>query len=159
MQEEQTVTFQPIYEGYQPWFAKLYVIYLLIIAVVTLTRCAGFVWCLRKLRKDNKQAESVFNSMWTDCCARVTSSRELAKFTLLVSLLNFSWWTADIFLAVRTAKAPNLGYILPAIGDALTALALGTMICVALYGGSMWAQSALKRRKTAWLGQNRSISN
>ena len=153
VQEEQTVTFQPIYEGYQPWFAKLFVFYLFIVLIVSLLRSARFMWILLKLRKRNLQSEVLFDKVGADCSGRIVSSKQLAGLTVLVSTLNLSWWTADILLGVRAEKTPNLACILPAIGDALTAFTFGVIVAVATLGGSMWAQFALKRRRTALFGQ------
>jgi hypothetical protein len=149
MQEDQTATFQPIYEGYQPWFAKVYALYLLIVIVVMLFRSARFIWQLRGLRKGNEQVDPVSNRAWTIASPKATSSKSLATLTFFVSMLNLSWWTADILFAVRTEKAPapNLAYILPEIGDALTAFSLGIIVSIALYGGSMLAQFAMNRRR------------
>ena len=119
MQEEQTVTFQPIYEGYQPWFAKLFAVYVFIVLIVLLIRCAKFIWILLSLRKLNREDDSAFNKVWTDWSERIVSTRRLAGFTFLMSMLVFSWWTSDVLLGVRAEKTPNLAYILPAIGDAL----------------------------------------
>src|ERR1035441_10056458 len=73
MQEEQAVGFQPIYEGYQPWFARLFALYLFVVLVVIVVRLANFVWNLRKLRNLQRHEEpgsSSFNSLWTDCYAK-----------------------------------------------------------------------------------------
>lgn len=153
MQEDQTVSFQPIYEGYQPWFAKLFVFYLFIVLIVLLFRSVRFIWILLKLRKRNEQSEAVFNAVWAHCDRRLASSKRLAGLTVLLSILTLSWWTADVLLVVRTAKAPNLAYILPAIGDALTTFTFGIIISVAVLGGSMWAQFILNRRMAALQGQ------
>ena len=59
----------------------------------------------------------------------------------------------DILLGLETAKAPNLGYILPEIGYVLTAFNVGIIVSVAAFGGSMWAQFALNRRRNAFLNQ------
>jgi hypothetical protein len=147
LQEDQTVTFQPMYEGYQPWFAKLFVFYLLVVLVILLFRAVRFIWILLKLRKGGEQSEAVSNEL----SDRIASTKQLAGLTVLVSILNLSWWTADIFFGVRTAKAPHLAYILPEIGDALNAFTLGIIISVAAFGGSMWARFALNRRRAAFL--------
>ena len=47
MEEEQAVGFQPIYEGYQPWFARLYALYLFIVLLVLVVRIVSFVWNLQ----------------------------------------------------------------------------------------------------------------
>jgi len=150
MQEESTVTFQPIYEGYQPWFAKLFVLYLFIVLVVLLFRSVKFIWILLKLRKPSQQSEGVFNAVWAGRSGRVASSKRLAGLTVLLSTVTLSWWTADVLLGVRTEKSPNLAYILPAIGDALAVFTFGIIITAAVLGGSMWTQFILNRRMAAF---------
>ena len=123
--------------------------YLLIVIIVLLQRGVRFIWILLKLRKRSEQSESVFSEL----SSRIASSKQLAGLTVLVSILNLSWWIADILLGLETAKAPNLGYILPEIGYVLTAFNVGIIVSVAAFGGSMWAQFALNRRRNAFLNQ------
>ena len=150
MQEEQAVNFQPMYGEHQPWFARLFALYLLIVIIVLLQRGVRFIWVLLKLRKRSEQSESAFSEL----SSRIASSKQLAVLTVLVSILNLSWWIADILLGLETAKAPpNLGYILPEIGYVLTAFNLGIIVSIAAFGGSMWAQFALNRRRNAFLNQ------
>jgi hypothetical protein len=134
LQEDQTVSFQPIYEGYQPWFAKLFAFYLFIVLIVLFVRSVKFIWILLKLRKPDADSESVSNIVWADSSGRTASSGRLACLTVLISVLVLSWWTADVLLGVRAEKTPNLAYILPAIGDALTAFTLGIIVAVAALG-------------------------
>lgn len=153
LQEEQTVTFQPMYESYQPWFAKLFVFYLLIVLIVLLSRGAKFIVIMLKLLKRNDRSASLLNEADARCAGRMASSKQLAGLTVLISILNLSWWTADIMLGVRTAKTPNLAYILPAIGDALTAFTFGMIVAVATLCGSIFAQFVVNRRRPALTAQ------
>jgi hypothetical protein len=150
MQEAQTVTFQPICEGYLPWFAKLFALYLFIMIVALVVQFVSFVWNLRKLRKLQRNYgsdSSSFKSLWTDCTAKAYSLKELATLTFLLSFLDLSWCTADILCTVRTAKSPNSSYILLAIADALAPFSLGIIVCIALYLFAMFTAFVLKRRR------------
>ncbi|MGB6192754.1 MAG: hypothetical protein WBF42_09825, partial [Terracidiphilus sp.] len=68
MQEGQTVTFEPTYEGSRlPWFTNLFVIYLLVVFVVMLARVAGVAWKLRRLRRLEKTGSLTsagFQEIW-----------------------------------------------------------------------------------------------
>jgi len=136
MQEEQTVNFQPMYEGFSTWYSNLFFIYLLVVLVVILVRVVTVGWNLRKLRKVQR-AEGVDLSditlRWSRCYAKAHSFRGLAIFTFLLSLLNFTWLSSDIFGTVRTAKTPGLAYILQAESDALKTFSFGILFCVVLY--------------------------
>jgi len=151
MQEEQGVTFQPIYEGYQPWYARLFALYLLLVLVIMVMRFVNLVRSFRKLRKLQQGRETgspEFNSLWSRCHSKAISFKELATLTFFLSMLDLSCWLAEILSELRTAKiqTPDWGYILPAIADALTTFSLGTLICVALYCCALIAEAALRRR-------------
>jgi len=47
LQEEQTVTFQPMYDVYVPWYVRLFYLYLAITVLLALVRSARVIWSLR----------------------------------------------------------------------------------------------------------------
>ena len=136
IQEDQTLAFQPIYEGYLPWFAKLFEVYLLGLLVWFPVRAIRFgwsVWKLRKLQRTEGADSSNLHLLRTKCFTKAHSLRGVAKFTFLLSILDLSWWTADIFRSVRVEKTPGLAYILQAVADALSHFSIGILFCTALY--------------------------
>jgi hypothetical protein len=146
MQEDQTVAFQPIYEGYLPWYSKLFLIYLFVVLAVILVRIVKFVWNLlrlRKLQRAEGHDSSQIHLLWTKCYAKAHSLRGLAILTFLLSLLDFSWWTSDILRTVRTAKTPGLAYILQAVADALAPFSIGILFCVVLYVCAVFGEQIL----------------
>lgn len=136
IQEEQTLAFKPVYEGYVPWFADLFFIYLLVVLVGSAVRAVNFGWSLRKLKR-LKRAEGADSSnlhvLWAKCYYKAHSLRGVAIFAFLLSVLEFSWWTADIFKSVRTDESPGLAYILQAVADGLGTFSIGILFCIALY--------------------------
>jgi hypothetical protein len=152
LQDDQTVSFQPMYvDGDQPWVTKLFVLYLMIVFVVSLVRVALLAANLRKLRKAKKHPipTPLSDALWADCYARARSFKDLSVVTFLLSLLTFAWCTANDFSSIRAVKTPNVAYVLVRTGDGLVALAFGLIICIALYSAAMLSESAIRRRRRA----------
>ena len=151
MQEEQTLAFQPIYEGYVPWLAKLFLVYLFAVLLMIAVRAVRFGWNLRRLRKLEQTESSDFSSLhllWTKCYAKAHSLRDFAIITFLLSVLHFSWWAADIFAAVGTEKTTGLNYILRALADPLGSFLIGISFCIALYLCAVLGEYILSRKGT-----------
>lgn len=151
MQDEQTVSFQPMDFAYpQPWFTKLFVLYSMFVFVLLLVRAFQIASSLRRLRKLQKQSGSspiVSDSLLTDCYLKADSFKSFAMLTFLVSLLNFAWYVANVLLALMEEKTSNLQFTFIQIGQALIPLMLGLILCIALYAGGMLSKSALRRRQ------------
>ena len=150
MQEEQTIAFQPIYEGYSTWYSNVFFIYLFVIIVVIIVRVVTVGLSLRKLKKMQQTGGADLSEIdlhWSRCYAKAHSFRGIAIFTLLLSLLNFTWLTSDILKTVRTAKTPGLSYILQAEADALGAFSVGILCCVVLYLCAVLGERILNARK------------
>lgn len=147
MQEDQTVSFQPMYvDERQPWFLELFVLYVLIVLVVFLVKAIKLTASLRKLRKARKNSihATVADSMWASSYATAYSFKDISALTFFASLLNATWYTADVFLSVRFEKTTSINYVLARTGNGLVALALGLIVCIALYSASMFFQAALR---------------
>jgi hypothetical protein len=152
MQEEQTVPFSQMYvDGREPWFTQLFVLYLLVVLVLFLVRIMRLTVNLRKLRNAQKQSApaSFTDNLFADCHAKAQSFRDFSTLTFLVSLLNFAWFTTDVFSAIWNQKTTNVAYVLARIADGLVPLVLGLTFCVVLYIAAMSSEAALRRRKSA----------
>jgi hypothetical protein len=157
MQEDQTVSFSPMYvDGPEPWFTQLFALYILVVLVVFSVRVIKLLAGLRKLRRARKRPIPgvVADSLWAECYAKANSFKEISALTFFASLLNATWLTANVFLSVRAEKEPSLSYVLARTGDGLVYLALGLIICVALYSAAMLFQAALRRRNLPGLLAN-----
>ena len=153
MQEEQTVSFQPVSNcGPQPWYMQLFGLFILVFAVVFLVRIISLAVNLRKLRNSRAHPTpvAVVDGLWTDCYAKVHSFKEISTLPFLVSLLNFIWYTIDVFLALKVQKVTSVSYVLGRTGDGLVALALGLAFCSVLYSAAMFSEAVLRRQKTKW---------
>jgi hypothetical protein len=150
VQEEQTVSFSPMYvDGPEPWFTRLFELYLLTVLVVFSIRIIKLLAGLRSLRrarKDTSPAGLVY-SLWVESCEKAHSFKEISALTFFASLLNATWLIADVFLSVRAEKQANLGHVLARVGDGLTYLAQGMIVCIGLYSAALLFQAALRRRK------------
>ncbi len=148
MQEDQTVSFSPMYvDGPDPWFTRLFALYILVVLVVFSVRVIKLLRGLRYLRRARKRPNpaTVADSLWAECYAKAHSFKEISTLTFFASLLNATWLIANVFLSVRVEKEANLGYVLARVGEDLSYLALGLIICIALYSAAMFFQAALRR--------------
>jgi len=154
MQEDQTVTFQPMYDAYpRSWFTTLFVFYLLFVLVLFLVRAIQICIVLRKLKKLQSRPDGPLikpDSLGSDCHLKTVSLKNFATLTFLLSLLDFTWSAADILIALRTQKSVNVAFTLARLGDALAPLSLGLIVCTLLYLGSVLSESALNRRLSAF---------
>src|SRR5258708_2583142 len=151
MQEDQTVSFQPMgHEGSIPWFEKLLVIYLLCVLLMTVVRAVRMMWTLRKHRKAQKREvlpESSSQSFWEACHSTIRSIRDLSLLTFLLAGLVLSWDATEIFDGVANAKAPTLSYIAGDLSRALVPFVMGLGICSAQFGCSMFLDRLIRRRR------------
>ena len=153
MQEDQAVSFQPISDcGPQPWYMQVFGLFILVLAVVFLVRIIKLAVNLRKLRKAQTHPipVAIVDGLWTDCYAKAHSFKDISTLTFVVSLLNFVWYTTDVFLALRGEKTTSVSYVLARMGDGLAALAIGLIFCVVLYSSAMFSGAVLRRRKSTW---------
>lgn len=157
MQEDQTVSFSPMYvDGPEPWIARLFALYILVVLVVFSVRVIKLLAALHRLHRVPKRplSPTFADSLWAECCAKARSFKDISALTFLASLLNATWLIANVFLSVRAEKEASLGYVVGRVGDGLTYLAPGLIICIALYSAAMIFQASLKRRKPSDLPVN-----
>lgn len=152
MQDEQTVSFAPMSNcGPEPWYTKLFTLYLLIVIVIYLVRVVKLVVNLLKLRKAQKQhlPAPFCDDMRAEYYAKVHSLKEVSALTLLVSLLHFAWHETDVFLSVQFEKIPRVAFVLIRAGVGLNYLALGLLFCVVLYLTALLFQSSSRLWKNS----------
>ena len=157
MQEDQTVSFSPMYvDGPEPWFTRLFALYILVVLVVFSVRFIKLLAGLRNLRRARQHPNpaTLADALWTECYAKAGSFKEISALTFFASLLNATCLIADVFLSVRAEKQANLGYVLARVGDGLSYLALGLIVCMALYSAALLFQAALRRRNPRGLLAN-----
>ena len=150
MQEEQTVSFQPIgYEGHTPWFVNLFVIYLLYVLLMTVVRVVRLMWTLRKHRmvqENEAPLESSSRGFWETCHSKIQSIRNFSLLTFLLAVLVLSWNATDILAGVSTAKAPSVPYVAAQSAEALVPFVIGVFVSSALFCCAMFLESLVQRR-------------
>ena len=154
MQEDQTVSFQPMsHDGPVPWFENLFVIYLLCVLLVTVDRAVRLMWTLRKHRKAQKLEalpESTFQRFWEACHSTTRSIRDFSHLTFLLAALVLSWDATDIFEGVSNAKVTSLPYIAGELARALVPFLMGIVTCSAQFCCSMFLAGLIRlQRPTA----------
>ena len=151
MQEEQTVSFEPMYvDGPMPWHQRLFVWYVWLVAVLIVFRLVKFGIRLHRLKKlskaDGKDCIG-FSVLWADSYEMAGSMKNFAVLTFLLSILEFSWSAIDNFSSLQMQKTSHWQPIVMRLTDALGAFMAGLIICIALFASSMLMQYLLKRRK------------
>jgi hypothetical protein len=133
-------------DGPEPWFTRLFALYILVVLVVFSVRVIKLLAGLRNLRRARTRPNpaTVAESLWAECYAKAHSFKEISALTFFASLLNATWLIANVFLSVRAEKEANLGYVLARVGDGLSYLALGLITCIALYSAAMLFQCTLR---------------
>jgi hypothetical protein len=151
MQEDQTVTFQPMYvDSAQPWFTNLFILYLLIVFVVLIARAVQIAITMRKLRKvraSGSTSPSNTDELFFYIAQKAQSLRRFATLTFLLALLDLTWSTSDILLGLRTMKSTNYSFVAARMGAALVPFAMGLIACIALNVTAMVSDSAVRRRQ------------
>jgi len=150
MQEEQTVSFQPIgYEGHTPWFVNLFVIYLLSVLLMTVVRVVRLLWAFRKHRKVEEREtplESSSQDFWESCNSKIRSIRNFSHLTFLLAVFVLSWNAIDILAGVSTAKAPSVSYFAAESSEALVPFLGGILFSFVLFCCAMFLESLVQRR-------------
>jgi len=87
MQEDQTITFQPIFvENPVPWHTRLVTLYLVVMLGYLAIWLVKFALNMRKLRKMEVDLKLEF---WASCYEKTKSLKDFAFLTFLLSLLDF----------------------------------------------------------------------
>ena len=150
MQEEQTVSFQPIgYDGPNPWYVNLFVIYLLYVLLMTVVRAVRLMWTLRKHRKAQEREaplESSSQSFWEICYSEIRSIRNFSHLTFLLAALVLSLNAIDILAGVATEKVASFPYVAAGLANALVPFLMGIIICSAQFSCAMFLESRVRRR-------------
>jgi protein-S-isoprenylcysteine O-methyltransferase Ste14 len=151
MQEDQTVSFQPMgYGGHTLWFENLFVIYLLYVLVMTVIRTVHLMWTLRQHRKAHereKPLESSSQMVWEICYSKIRSIRNFSHLTFLLALLVLSWNVINILASVYTAKTPSFTYVAAGLANALVPFLMGIIFCSVQFSCAMFLENLVRRRR------------
>ena len=151
MQEEQTVSFEPMSVGWGPvpWHTRLFALYLLFIFALLLVRIVKLVANLRNIREAREQSTpaTLSDLLLADCYAKTKSLRDFCALTFLISLLNFGWSAANDFLSLLAEKTASVPYVLARIGEELIPFLLGLIFCIVLLSAAMLFEAALRHRR------------
>lgn len=154
IQDEQTVTFQPMFVDGKPyWMEKLFVLYLLFILLLLLDRAVRLLFNLRALRKviGSEQVEVlVWSEVWTKSWQYAHSLTKFAILTFFMSVLTLSMSLGDEFIGLATAKHYFAPFVFERLAYKLTTFNVGLVVCILLYGFGFFFESRLHRRKLAF---------
>jgi len=154
-----SVGWDPISVNYHlPWASKLLILYLLVVAVISLVKSAGIVRLLWSLSPDSARAprvETEFVYTWETCSNKIQSIKRLVFTTiLLIVLITTLLLRASLLHVVQ--KDFGLAALSGSIVEVLTVFAIGVLACAVIYAACALCEGTLSRRRTSW---NRSAAN
>jgi hypothetical protein len=151
MQEDQTVSFQPVgFEGHVPWFVNLFIIYLLYVLLMTVVRAVHILWTLRKLQKAQERESPLASgsqSYLENCFSKVRSIRNFSHLTILLAALVLSWNAINILACVSTEKVASVPFVAARLADALVPFAVGIIFSSAQFACAMFLEGLVRRRR------------
>jgi len=151
LQEEQTVTFQPMYDVYVPWYVRLFHLYLAIIVLLALIRSARVIWSLRTQKMALRQFASFLplhsQDFWDDSYLKARSLKTMSHLTFLISMIALLWSLADNLTQVATQKTAGIGAIAGGLADTLRTFSSGIVVSVALLCTAVLCERLIGRRK------------
>ena len=151
MQEEQTVSFQPIsYDGPEPWYVNLFLIYLLCMLLMTVGRAVRLMWVLRKHGKAQRREvppESSSQSVWELCNSEIRTIRNSSHLNFLLATIVLSWHAVEILAGVATEKVASLPYVAGRLADAIVPFSMGAIICSVQFSCAMLLEGRVRRER------------
>lgn len=149
--QETGLGWDPIYEPQLPWFTKAFVIYLVVVLLVSVFRVIRLMWRMREFRKieqgNPNELTSRFQFLWESCQAKVASVKSLSVLTILFSLLVFSWNTTILLQGITMEKVTGAAFLAGTMAVVFTDFSLGILVCAALYILAIFCDDILVRRK------------
>jgi hypothetical protein len=97
-----------------------------------------------------RQVDCRFLYLWELCAARVASLKRLALLTFLLTVSVFVTLMANLLAQVGTDKIVGTGFLAGRIAESLAPLALGILVCAALYATCGFFEGVLQRRRASW---------
>lgn len=140
-------------DGPSPWYERLFVLYLLVMLFVLLTRRVGLVVSLRRLRRIERNDPSPSASahvLWGSASLRTRSLSKLSLLTFFLSLLIISMEAFDAFHGIRAQKTTVMAWRVADSSDKLPVFTFGMLVCVILYTVGWFFESRLNRRKASF---------
>ena len=151
IQDEQVVTFTPMYvDGSPYWAEKLFALYLLAILVLLLIRAMRCMYLMRKIRLIEKSRSSAFEllgELWQRCWWNAHSLTKFAVLTFFLSFLTLSMSLVDAFMGLATEKQFYAPFLFERLSEKLTTFNAGLVVCILLYATGFCFESRLNRRK------------
>src|ERR1700690_548498 len=149
--QETGIGWDPMYERQLPWFTKAFVIYLVVVLVVSVFRVIRLMWRMREFRKieqgNPNELTSRFQFLWDSCQAKVASVKSLSVLTILFSLLVFSWNTTILLQGITMEKVTGAAFLAGSMAEAFSNLSLGILVGAVLYIFAVCCDDILVRRK------------
>jgi Na+/melibiose symporter-like transporter len=150
MQDDPTIRFQPMYEGYDPWFVRLFVLYSLVVLVMTAVRAVNLAWTLRKYRKAHQsdtQLDQSSQDFWDQCRAKTRLFRNLSLLTFLLAMIVLVWTAINILTGMATMKTQSFAPVAADMADALRTFSIGLLVCTTLFCFALFFERLVQRQR------------
>lgn len=163
-----------------PWYARLYILFLLVLLVSMIVRFLRIVWRTRRKLKSEiatvpsakgcaeaalrqtydralsddpnmmDEATAEFDYLWHQLHSRVIAMTRWVRLTLLITSLVFSWQVAQTGYAISTSKYFGNAVIGPTMVELGSQIGLGIFVCTVIYVMTFHLQRVLENRRAQW---------
>lgn len=142
MQEDQTVTFQPM-EVYVPWYIGLFRLYLVFVILLAIFRFVRILWILRKQRValHTESSATLFSPESLELSfIKARSFKTLSQLTLLIAVTVFVWSVSGDLMQVAMRRTSGVGALAGDFADALRNFSAGMIVSTALFSCSVFCE-------------------
>jgi hypothetical protein len=152
MRQVPDVGWDPISVHHQlPLHSKLFVLYLIVLATLSVVRLGVLVRDLRSLGaavrgNPEPQQEAEFRSISDACWARLQAMKRSVVLTFLLAVLVAADQARTDFVSVAVQKATGIASLSGGFAELFATFTLGVLACVAIYATYALCEGSLIRR-------------
>jgi hypothetical protein len=132
-----------------PLYSRLFVLYLITVATMTLVRSSVLVRDLRllgKMVRRDPEEEARFTFLWNRCWAKLQAMKRSVFLTLLLAILVAADQVRTDFVSVAVQKTAGVAALSGGFVEVLAVFTLGILACVAIYAIYALCVGSLIRR-------------
>jgi hypothetical protein len=155
--QEGSVGWDPISVDHQlPWQSKLFLLYLLIMIVMSILRLGGLIRQLWWPRADSSKHSSAAGrsgpefrplGAWDACSYKIEAMKRSVLLTFLLSVLVAADQTRTMLSTFADQKVTGPAAFCGGMTEVLTVFAVGILVCAAIYAVSTFCEGVLARRR------------
>ena len=143
--QSDTIQWNPMYEGQVSWSARLFVVYLVVLLLVSGVRGMRMLWQLCRVRR--AEEPNAFWLAWDSCNAAMVSLKNWSALTFLLSFFVCAWNMADTLRGISMQKVTGTAFLAGSAAELFAVFCFGMFVCVVLYGFTFFYEGLLTRHK------------